>query len=128
MNTLAVLRGDLQQVLEGTGTTVLDHLPERLAPPVAVIAAGSPYIEPGETFGSWTVRHTVVLVCSPATNVTATRQLDSIVSSALVALDAADWGIERVDQPTMLAHGNAHFLSTTIDVLRRLTGINDGSP
>ncbi len=124
MNTLAAQRGRLETALAAGELTVLDHLPERLVPPVAIIAAGSPYLEAGEQFGSWRVRFTVVLVCAQGTNDTATKQLDEIVTAATVALDG--WGIERVDQPTMLAHGNAHFLSTTVDVVTTVTGIDDG--
>lgn len=126
MNTLAAQRADLQTALAAGGLTVLDHLPERIVPPVAIIAAGSPYLETGESFGSWRVRFTVVLVCSQGTNETATKQLDDSVTAAAVALDNAGWGIERVDQPTMLGHANTHFLSTTVDVTVTVTGIDDG--
>lgn len=128
MNTLTTQRGALQAALVESGLTVKDHLPERIVPPVAVIAAGSPYLESGETFGSWTVRFTVVLVCAQGTNETATKDLDDAVTAVVVALDGAGWALERVDQPTMLQHGNGHFLSTTVDVRARVPGIEDGRP
>lgn len=125
-NTLHELRQELADVLDAAGTTVVDHLPERLVPPLAIVAAGSPYVEPADTFGSYRVRLTAVLVCSPATNDVATDALDEAVTAALVALDASDWGIERVDQPSMLAHANTHYLSTTVDVVRTVGAIEDG--
>ncbi|MGC5584149.1 hypothetical protein [Ornithinimicrobium sp. W1665] len=125
MNTLRALREDLQAVLAPIGT-VLDHLPERITPPVAIIAAGSPYVEAGETFGSWSVRFTVVLVASQGTNQTATRQLDHVVAATAVALDQGAWDVERIDQPTMLGHAGTHFLSTTVDVARTVDTITDG--
>lgn len=125
MNTLKSLRAELAATLTGAGTTVKDHLPERLVPPLAVIAAGSPYVEPGDAYGSWTVRFTVILVCSQATNEVSTDELDSAVTAALVALDGDDWRVERVDQPTMLAHANTHFLSTTIDVAAPVSSVSD---
>lgn len=125
MNTLQAQRADLKAALAVSGTPVLDHLPERITPPVALIAAGSPYVEPGNTYGSWRVRFTVVLVASQGTNDTATRELDDVVTAALVALDAG-WDVERVDQPTMLAHGGTNNLSTTIDVARTVEAIEDG--
>ena len=126
MNTLKGLREDLQAALTGTGLQVLSHLPERITPPLSIVAAGSPYVEGGESFGSYTVRLTVVLVAPQGTNETVTHTLDALVAQALVALDASGWGLERVDTPMMLSHGGTHFLSTQIDVLRRVDGMDDG--
>lgn len=128
MNTLAVLRQDLTASLVTGDLRVVDHLPERIVPPLALLAAGSPYVEAGDTYGSYTVRFTVVLVASQATNQVATTELDEAVTAALVALDNGNWAIERVDQPTMMQSSNTHYLSTTIDVLRKVTGMDDGRP
>ena len=128
MNTLAVLRQDLTASLVTGDLRVVDHLPERIVPPLALLAAGSPYVEAGDTFGSYVVRFTVVLVASQATNQVATTELDEAVTAALVALDNGNWAIERVDQPTMMQSSNTHYLSTTIDVLRKVTGMDDGRP
>lgn len=126
MNTLATLREDLSTVLETAGVRTHGFLPERIVPPLALLAAGSPYLEEGDTYGSYKVRFTIVLVASQATNEVATKELDDAVTAAVVALDNARWAVERVDQPTMMASGNAHYLSTTIDVLRKVDGIEDG--
>lgn len=126
MNTLATLRSELSAALASTDLRVMDHLPERIVPPLALIAAGNPYVGRGNTFGSFEVRFTVVLVCSQSTNQVATNELDDAVTTTLVALDNADWNILRVDQPTMLAQANTHYLSTTVDVARTVTGIQDG--
>lgn len=125
MNTLRALRGGLQEVLERAGSSVLDFLPERIVPPIALIASGSPYVEAGSSFGSFNVRFTVVLVCPTGTNETSTQELDSLVTATVVALHDSPWGLERVDQPSMLAHGGTNFLSTTIDVTQTVTGIAD---
>lgn len=127
-NTLALLREDLSTVLEAAGVRTHGFLPERIVPPLALLAAGSPYVEDGDTYGSYTVRFTVVLVASQATNQVATKELDEAVTAALVALDNGNWAIERVDQPTMMQSSNTHYLSTTIDVLRKVTGMDDGRP
>lgn len=126
MNTLATLRRQIQDALTQAGMTVEDHLPERMSPPLAIIAAGSPYLEGGTTFGSYTARFTVVLVCPAGTNATVTKALDASVTQAVVVLDGADFGLERVDQPTMLQHGGGNYLSTTLDVRRDVEGIDDG--
>ena len=126
MNTLAVLRQDLSTVLETAGVRTHGFLPERIVPPLALLAAGSPYVEAGDTFGSYVVRFTVVLVASQATNQVATTELDEAVTAALVALDNGKWDVERVDQPTMMQSSNTHYLSTTIDVLRKVEAVEDG--
>lgn len=126
MNTLEAQRLEIQTALLSAGMAVEDHLPERLAPPLAIIAAGSPYLEGGSTYGSFTARFTVVLICAQGTNATVTKDLDREVTTAVIALDDADFGLERVDQPTMLQHGGGNYLSTTLDIRRDVTGITDG--
>lgn len=126
MNTLEQLRTDLTAALTGAGVTVVDHLPERLVPPLAIVAAGSPYLENGQTFGSYTARFTVILVCAQGTNATVTKALDADVTRCVVALDDSDFGLERVDQPTMLQHGNGNYLSTSLDVRFDVEAIDDG--
>lgn len=125
-NTLAELRADLTSVLEMAGVRTHGFLPERIVPPLALLAAGSPYLESGDTYGSYKVRFTIVLVASQATNEVATKELDEAVTAAVVALDKARWGMERVDQPTMMQSSNTHYLSTTIDVLRKVDDLDDG--
>lgn len=125
MNTIGRQRQDLADVLTRAGFTVVDHIPEQIRPPVALIAAGSPFVEGGDTFGAFTIRFTVIAVCSQGTNSAATQDLDRYVATALVAVDNASWSLERVDQPTMLATGSANYLSTTIDVSRVVGSIED---
>lgn len=126
MNTLRSLRGEITTRLTEAGFSVLPFLPERIAPPVAIIAAGSPYLESGATYGTFETRFTVILVCATGTNETTTNALDDLLTAAIVSLDGAGWGIERADQPTMLSHGNASYLTTNIDIVTT-TGIDDGS-
>jgi len=124
-NTLKELRSTIRVRLTAAGIRVEDHIPEQIRPPMAMIAAGSPYLEAGDAYGTFTARFTVVLVASQATNEVATSELDEAVTAAVVALDGELWGIERVDQPTMLQTNNTQYLSTTIDVVTA-TSIDDG--
>ncbi|MBB1482496.1 hypothetical protein H5392_01315 [Tessaracoccus sp. MC1865] len=126
MNTMRSLRASIKTALGDAGLPVEDHLPERISPPLVMLAAGSPYVEAGDTYGSFNIRFTVVLVAAQGPNEVATSALDEHVTAALVALDNRGIAVERVDQPTMLAHGNTHFLSTTIDVLHSGVHVDDG--
>lgn len=125
MNTLRALRADLKEAMESSGATVVDHMPERLVPPTAIVVAGSPWVEDGDTYGSFVVRYTVLLVCSQAPNAVVTDELDSALTAALVALDGGSWATERVDTPVMLSHANAHYLSVSVDVARTVPAIED---
>lgn len=125
MDTLEEHRKSLAGALQGVGA-VLDHMPERLPTPAVFIAGGSPYIESGDTFGSYAIRFTLVVVASKGTNEVETSTLDRLITKVLVSLDAAGWDLERVDQPLMLASNNTHYLSTTIDVKRVVSTISDG--
>lgn len=126
MNTLKALRERITTALASSGVKVEDHLPERISPPLVMLAAGSPYLEAGNTYGTFNIRFTVILVGAQGPNEVTTQALDDNVAAVLVALDAHDLAIERVDQPTMLAHSGTHFLSTTIDVVCAGEHIDDG--
>lgn len=126
MNTLKALREELSAALATADLPVQTHLPERIVPPLAVLAAGSPYVERGDRFGSFRVRFTAILVCATGPNEVTTAALDETVTAALVALDDSEFDLERVDQPMMLAHGNSHYLSAQVDLVRTVTGIDDG--
>lgn len=118
MTTLKALRGDLDTVLEAAQIRTETHLPERVTPPLAIIGAGSPYVEPGDTFGTFAVRFTIFLVAARAANETATDELDAMVLKAVDAImGAGGWGVARVDQPSMLEANGAHYLSTAMDVI-----------
>lgn len=118
MTTLTALRGHLDAVLEAAGIRTETHLPERVVPPLAIIGAGSPYVESGDTFGTFAVRFTVFLVAARAANETATGELDELAVRALSAvMDAPGWGVDRLDQPSMLDANGAQYLSTAMDVV-----------
>lgn len=129
MNTLQALRGELAQTLESAGAhamPVTDHLPDRIVPPAAFLVGGSPYLEGGDVYGTFIVRHTVLIVVPSGPNESTTDALDELITASVVALDEAGWAIERVDQPVMLSHGNAYFMSVHVDVQRDGVRIDDG--
>lgn len=120
-NTLDDLR---RKVADALGA--MDHLPERIDPPLTMLVAGSPYVEGGDAYGTFNIRFTAVVVVGRSENAEATAALDAQVTWAIVQLDNAGIALERVDQPSMLQHGGGNFLSTTIDVLIAGVRIDDG--
>lgn len=117
-NTMTDVRGQIVTVLSAAGITTLEHVPERLNPPVALLGMGSPWIEQGEQFGAFLMRYKVTLVVPTSTNEVATNALDAMVAKAIIALDnSAQFDIERVEEPTMLAFSSATYPSAALTLV-----------
>lgn len=114
--SLAQLRTGIADTLTAAGLEGFDHLPGRLPVPSAIVAAGTPYIEPGPTFGSFTGRYDVVLVGSPGDNEKATDDLDEQLETALKALVGEQYGIEQVSAPYALEANNATYPAVRITI------------
>lgn len=122
MSTLAALRGDLATSLEGLGLYVYDHLPGSAAFPSAVILAGAPYLEAGQTFDTWTVRLEVWLSAEKGDNGSETDQADELIQKAIDAIHQYDspltdgWVVEGVTQPFSWDINNGQAFTASITV------------
>lgn len=118
MSQLQDLRDEIKADLAGLGIQVFEFLPERLSPPSAMVAAGSPYIEGGDglAFCELRVRHEITLVVRPGANSVETDALDELLTKAIAAVK----GLERVDQPVMLSSNNANYLAVKMTVLHEV--------
>ena len=117
MSTLGDLRNDVAtQLTTDTDIPSSDFVPARIVPPLYLVTSGSPYIESGDTYGSFKVRMNVDVISATAANDVSTEALDTMVEDALVSLVNMGIGIENVQQPYQLDTGNAQYLSTTITV------------
>ncbi|QRY40850.1 hypothetical protein JVX92_00715 [Microbacterium hominis] len=92
------------------------HIPGRMDLPGAFVAAGSPYIEQGQTFGERLVRFQIALAVQTGDNLSETEALDRLIENAQAALDEAGWVVEEVQQPYMQDFNNAPALITIITV------------
>ncbi len=115
MNALKNLRARVTAALDGLGLTVYDHVPARPNTPAAVITPGVPYIEPGDTFGSWKVNLVVSLLGRTATNQVVTDELDETITNTIRALDPLV-DLERVGPYYRYAANNAEYLATDLDI------------
>lgn len=124
MSILGDTRDELADLLTGSeespgvGFTFLPYVPARFSPPQGVIQPGSPYLEAGDTFGSFRIRLTVSLVVLATNNTTATADLDHAIAEAAVLLLNAKWGIGTASDPYPLAVNNATYLASDIAVSR----------
>lgn len=115
---------DAAEALEAAGINAVEYVPERVSPPIAIIKAGAPYVEQGQTFTEFQVRLDVRIVAGTATNEVATSALDQLISDAIIAL--GDWTIELVSEPEMLLVNNAQYLSARLSITTniQITGGN----
>lgn len=112
LSSLATLRHDLKDALEGQGLRVEAFLPERIQPPIVTISAGNPYVEQGLTNCLFKVTLVVTLIAAKATNEKATDALDEMIESAI--LGTGDWFIDSVGEPFRLDYNNAQYLSVQV--------------
>ena len=118
MNMLATERHNITLALtQAMDVEVHSFIPGRPTPPCIVIEPGGPYLEEGETYCDFNVRHSLILLADNATNETATQLLDQMICECIDALDK--WNIESVDQPSQFEINNNVFLGTRIDVVRQ---------
>ena len=113
-NTLKATRDELAMQLTKAGVTVIPYIPERIVPPVALIEAGAPYMELGETFCEFKVGLSVMLFAAHATNEEATNQLDQVICDVLDEVDT--FMIDVVEQPGNYELPAGQFLGTRIQV------------
>lgn len=114
-NMLRAARDELKTQLTAAGITVHDHVPERLAPPAAVIEPGSPYVTSGDTFCDYMTRFNVVLFAAVAANKVATDELDRHICAVLEAVDTFD--LDGVDSPSTFDVNGAAYLGARIQYL-----------
>lgn len=116
MSTLAQVRASLADVLSGAGVPLSTFLPERIDPPLIVMVPADPYVAAGDTFGSFTVKFTLVLLVAKGTNETETSTLDELVNKVVdVVTESTDFGIDLVGQPAYMQLTGT-FFSCAIDV------------
>jgi hypothetical protein len=117
VSILGNLRADIADVLvTETDYPASSFIPGRIVPPLYLVSAGSPYVEAGNTYGTFKVRLNIDVISATAANDVSTDALDLMVEDALVTLVNAGCGIENVQQPFQLDTNNAQYLSTTITV------------
>lgn len=118
--SLAALRSEVAQTLTDASLTAHDHLPGRLVPPAAVVAAGSPYIASGDTYGTFLARWDVVIVVPSGDNEQRTDDLDDALETALAALSPR-YSIEEVSAPYALEANGAVYPAIRITVTDHIT-------
>lgn len=117
MSVLGELRDNIATSLT-TDTTVsaLSYIPGRIVPPLYLVTSGSPYIESGDTYGTFKVGMNVDVISATAANDTSTEALDVLIEDALVSLVNSGVSVLSTTQPFQLEANNATYLAATISI------------
>lgn len=98
------------------GITTYDHVPARITPPALIVLPGSPYIVPGDVFGTFRVNHSVSLVSQNGTNETISGMVDDLIEATLLALVGNDISIDTVSTFYTYESNGAQYLAVDITV------------
>lgn len=117
MSALGDIRAAVVQALEPVGIPVSATLIGRFNPPIAVLVPGSPFVDAGDTYGSFMVRHEVIIIVGVGTNEHVVTSLGDYVSKVVTAIGASDGlFLEQVSQPGLYQHGGNEYLSVVVSV------------
>lgn len=121
MGVLTAVRAELADTLAPLGVNTYTHLPGRAALPSAIVLAGSPYLEQGQTFGERLVRHELWISAAKGDNQSETSHLDDLLDAAVVALETDGWLVEQISQPFEFEINNGSALTASITVTSGVT-------
>lgn len=117
MVTLTGLRTEVADMLTAAGINADHYVAEVLAPPVAVVAPGDPYLTLGEPapFGHYNVNLSVLLVGSKGTHKAAAEAVDALIEQVVAALDS-DWEVTSVTQPGQVNLNGSAYLGAVLSI------------
>lgn len=116
---LKEVRAEVGDLLTAAGLEAHHFEPERLAPPLVVVTAGSPYVETGETFTDNTMRLDLILIPQKGSNEKEQDDVDDMIEQTLAALP--DWHLESVSEPYVPQAGTAEYLAVKVTVTASVT-------
>lgn len=113
---IAAARADLAAILATiTSIPVVTTIPERLAPPCAVITEATPLLASDETsYGSITVRLGITVAVAPTTNALAVARLDEAVDTIVVGLVRAGLSAAVDAYSSVTSADSQAYLAATI--------------
>jgi len=105
-NALVALLGDV--------CVVYPYISARPIPPCITINSASPYVENGNTFGSFRLNFSLELSMPTSANDKVTAELDAKVEDVIVLLVNAGYSVLGVSAPYALEANNTQYLSVSI--------------
>lgn len=119
-NEITTSKAELALVLADAGFEVFPYVPNRIVPPVVVIRAGSPYLQPTTIGKEYDLGLELVVLAAPAVNELATEMLDEAIQDLVNALpNYAVLG--NVSQPQIFTENSAEYLGASIPITLEIT-------
>ena len=119
-NEITTSKAEFALVLADAVFEVFPYVPNRIVPPVVVIKAGSPYLEPSTLGNEYNLGLELVILAAPAVNELATEMLDEAIQNLLNALpNYAVLG--NVSQPQIFTENSAEYLGATLTITLEIT-------
>lgn len=117
MSAIGDMRQDVADVVNAaTSIPAFPYAPGRFVNPSVIVMPGSPYLEPGATYGTLKANFQVELIMGTAANQVSTSGLDDQIENALVALINAGYLVDNVSAPYALEANGQQYLAATISV------------
>ena len=111
LSTLTEIRTEIAELLTEAGIKAREYVPDNANPPLALVVPADPWITTSEANTRlqfpFKVTTLVVLIGGKASNKAAQTNIDSMVQTALVALD--DWEVTQVTAPMELSIKGIQF-------------------
>jgi hypothetical protein len=114
---------ELARVLTDAGLPTKVEVPERYTPPARYVLASSPWIESGQTLGSWRAHFRVVCVVAPGSNEREMTDLGSMVRDVVRALRGTRFAVaaQAVDEPGEMSTGAGTTLGAAVNIVTALS-------
>lgn len=108
----------LADLLTAAGLPTASEVPARITPPTRYLLAADPWLQAGQTVGSWLARFRVVCVAAPGTNEVQAAALADMVRPVVLALRGTRFSVEGaiVEQPSQMATGSGTSLGVSVVV------------
>ena len=116
MSTLNEYLTELAELLSDEEVPAFDYIPERFTPAAVLVLPGTPYVEPGETFGEHQANFEIWLVAPQGTNKVVTDFLNNSLQKNIPVLLENGYAVEGVDEPFIFQPGNAQYLTVVLRV------------
>ena len=116
MSELMTVATELATVLKDAGLPAFPTLPNRITPPVAVVQAGSPFMESGGSFGEFKTRWEITLLTPTGDNSVATEKLYATLEDAIVSLVNSKYSVEQVSKPYAQDANNAVYVAIDLKI------------
>jgi uncharacterized membrane protein len=120
VNEITASKIEFSLVLDAAGIKVSEFIPERIVPPIVIIAAGSTYLTSASIGQEYILGLELNAVAATAVNKQATEKLDELIQDVINALPSYA-KLVSVAQPYSLQANNAEYLAATISVELRIT-------